>query len=323
MRRHDIPALALSLALSACTTVDLSSSDQPIIGGQNATTTEFPTVVALENSPGNWFCTGTLVDKDWVLTAAHCVEGETASGVKIRFDDDNVGNTSGGRVVAVAEIHGHPGYDGYAWDNDIAVIKLAQPVTDRAVTPIHRTTVGAATSITDVGYGDSDNNGGGAGILRKVVVSTADCAQVGDPSVSNANVLCFDGRLGKSSCYGDSGGPAFVTVNGKLEVAGVTSGGTADECTGGWDIYTSVAAELSFVDMFVPPVVGPTDPGDGSGSGSDTGSGSGSGSGDESMGGDDAGSADVGGCAVGAEGTGASSLLLVGVVLAARRRRRR
>ena len=321
-------AIVFALCLSACTSLDLSSADQPIIGGQLADTTQFPAVVALENSPGNWFCTGTLIDKDWVLTAAHCVEGETAGGVSIRLDDNDINDTGGGRVVAVAEIHGHPGYDGIAWDNDIAVIKLAQSVTDRAPTPIHRLAVAPATSIVDVGYGDSDNNGGGAGLLRQVTVTTADCAGAADPSVSNANVLCFDGRLGKSSCYGDSGGPAYLSVNGGLEVAGVTSGGTADTCTGGWDIYTSVAAEIAFVDQYVPQA-GPADPGDGDGSGSDTGSGSGSGSdtgsgsGSDMTGGVDDSEVSAGCAATGGGAPGSFAFLTLAAVAAIRRRRTR
>ena len=37
-----------------------------------------------------------------------------------------------------------------------------------------------------------------------------------------------------------------------LEVAGITSGGTADLCTQGFDLETSVAGELAFIDQFVP-----------------------------------------------------------------------
>src|SRR4051812_19278101 len=97
--------LALALAVPACAAPGTSMLDQSIIGGQTATTSEFPTVVDLEHTPGDWFCTGTLIDKDWVLTAAHCVEGETSAALHIRFDDNNINDGGGGKVVAVMAIH--------------------------------------------------------------------------------------------------------------------------------------------------------------------------------------------------------------------------
>ncbi|MCX5746590.1 MAG: serine protease [Proteobacteria bacterium] len=252
--------LVLPFALSACLDpVATTATDQAIVGGQTATTAEFPTTVALENAPGNWFCTGTLIDKDWVLTAAHCVASETAAGLKIRFDDDDINDTSGGKVVAVSAIHANPGYNEQNWDNDIAVLKLATSVTDRTITPIHRASLAAGTSVIEVGYGDADNNGGGAGLLRKLVTPTVDCAMAHDATISGANVLCFNASDGNASCYGDSGGPAYVQVGGALEVAGVTSGGTGQSCTDGWDLYTSVAGELAFADQYVP-AAGPSDP---------------------------------------------------------------
>lgn len=243
--------LPIALLVTACVAPVTSEQEQAIIGGELAQPSEFPTVVALENTPGNWGCTGSLIDKAWVLSAAHCVVGETPASLKIRFDDGNVNDTTGGRVVAVAEIHAHPSFVDTAWDNDIALIKLAEPVTDRAPTVIHRPTVPPATMLIEVGYGDSDANNNGAGILRKVTVPTVDCAMANDPEISNTNLLCFDPTTGKTSCYGDSGGPAFIPVGGKLEVAGISSGGTGNTCIMGWDLFTSVAGEIAFVDMYL------------------------------------------------------------------------
>ncbi|CAN5883946.1 hypothetical protein BH11MYX3_BH11MYX3_10100 [soil metagenome] len=257
MKRLSVGLGALLFPACVAAPPDTGRADQSIIGGTTTTTTQFPTVVGLENTPGNWFCTGTLIDKDWILTAAHCMDGETAATVKVRFDDNNINDTTGGIVVAVAEIHSDPTFNFDDWDNDIALLKLATSVTDREPTPVDRDAIAFATAVTEVGYGDADNNGGGAGILRKLVMPTVDCAMASDAAISNANLLCFNASDGNSSCYGDSGGPAFATVNGKLQVAGITSGGTGNQCTEGWDLYTSVHGEIAFVDQIMNGITPP------------------------------------------------------------------
>jgi uncharacterized protein (TIGR03382 family) len=317
------------LSLTAC--VDLpgtTASQQPIVGGQVVSTDDFPTTVGLEEGPGEWFCTGTLIDKDWVLTAAHCItEGpETVAKVHVRFDADELNTGSSGTAVPVAELHADPGFNEVDWDNDIAVIKLATSVTDRTPTPVHRVQPGFGTALTDVGYGDASptGNGQGEGILRKLDTTNIDCGQANDASISNDNLLCFDASQ-HASCYGDSGGPTYVETAGGLEVAGVTSGGTADNCTGPnvFDLYTSVAAEIAFVDQFVPVA------GNGGGSGSNTGSdGSGGDGGDGGPVGGTGGQGgtepphDTGGCAAGGSGGGIAFGLGIAAIALVRRRRR-
>ena len=266
MTKSAFASLALGLlAVPACVeSDDLRTREQGIVGGQMVNPADYPSVVALEEGPGNWFCTGTLIATDWVLTAAHCVAEGPTTGLHVRFDDPDVNDATGGKVVAISEVHAHPDFDWEAWDNDIALVRLAEPVTDRAPTPIHREVVAAATAVIDVGYGVADNNDGGGGLLRSVDKVTADCAGANDPGVSGDNLVCMDANDGRGSCFGDSGGPAFMRVNGSLVVAGVTSGGTGELCGAGWDLYTSVVAELAFVDatMSAPPMDpgGPEEP---------------------------------------------------------------
>ncbi|MBA3502105.1 MAG: trypsin-like serine protease, partial [Deltaproteobacteria bacterium] len=221
----------LVLLAAACTEPSTSTSTetQSIIGGTLVVANEFPTVVALEQSAGNWFCTGTLIAKHWVLSAAHCVQGAPQGAVKIRIDDLDVNDATGGMQVQVSEIHAHPGFDD-EWGEDIALLKLATPI-DRPVTPIHRTPIAFNTAVKQVGYGVTDDLGNGGGILRKLSESNADCAMTGDPAINNAKVLCFSPMDG-GGCYGDSGGPTFIDVGGgQLEVVGVTSGGTGQDCS--------------------------------------------------------------------------------------------
>ena len=252
----------LSLVLfAACTgSAELGTASQSIIGGQTANPADYPTVVALEEAPGSWFCTGTLIDSKWVLTAAHCVAEGPTTGLHVRFDDSDVNDTTGGKVVAVAKVHANPMFDWEAWDNDVALLELAEPVTDRTATPIHREVVAAGTAVLDVGFGVADNNDGGGGLLRQVEKVTADCAGANDPGVSGDNLVCMDASDGRGSCFGDSGGPTFATINGARVVVGVTSGGTGDLCGAGWDLYTSVYAELAFIDSVMNAAPPPPEP---------------------------------------------------------------
>jgi secreted trypsin-like serine protease len=251
--------LAILLFAAACTEPGLSSSSSPIIGGTLVTAGEFPTVVALEQGPGQWFCTGTLIDKSWVLSAAHCVEGAPQGAVKIRIDDLDVNNTTGGMEVGTTEHHANPAWDQNGWGGDLALLKLAQPI-DRPVTPIHRTKITFDSPVLQVGYGVTNDQGAGGGVLRKLSEHNKDCAMTGDATISNDKVLCFD-PIDGGGCYGDSGGPTFFDVGGgKLEVVGVTSGGTGQACTDSWGIWTLVPAELAWIDgimMAQPPMPDP------------------------------------------------------------------
>ena len=56
-----------------------------IVGGTVAPVNSWPWQAMLTDKCGNQFCGGTLVDPYWVVTAAHCISGETPSSVKIRY----------------------------------------------------------------------------------------------------------------------------------------------------------------------------------------------------------------------------------------------
>lgn len=249
--------LASLLPAVACTEQPVVGEQvQQIVGGEITKATDYPSVVALEHGD-DWFCTGTLIDKDWVLTAAHCLEDMAGLELQIRLDSSNLNFRNAGRRVAVAETYSHAGYNGVDWDNDIALVRLAESVTDREPTPLFRAPMSPETSVWQVGYGATGDSAEGSGMLRRLKTTTIDCAMTGDASITADNVVCFDQTDGNGTCYGDSGGPSFVTIDGKLQVAAITSGGTVESCLDGFDIQTAVSGELDFVDAVMAGTVEP------------------------------------------------------------------
>ena len=58
-----------------------------IVGGQGTRIENWPWQAMLEtaDSDSEQFCGGSLLNNEWVVTAAHCVHGEQASDMRIRF----------------------------------------------------------------------------------------------------------------------------------------------------------------------------------------------------------------------------------------------
>lgn len=237
--------IALGTAATACTqaTEDpapgeaTAATEAEIVGGK--TTTANPAVGAFVDASGP-FCTGTLVTKRVIVTAAHCFEDVRAARIAFAIGPNaNAPQT----LLRVAQLAQHPQYDGQAIRNDIAVAVLAE---DAAVTPIpvNEQALDASwvgKSLSFVGYGVTNGwTGAGNGVKRAVSMPIA---QVG------ATQFAYGDRT-RNTCFGDSGGPALVDRgNGQLAVVGVTSFGDAS-CTA-FGVDTRVDAFKAFLAPFL------------------------------------------------------------------------
>lgn len=103
---------------------------------------------------------------------------------------------------------------------------------------------GADTTLSGYGLNNGVENTGSE-ILRSV-----DGIKVSDNKFSRTEIQ-LDQRQGKGACRGDSGGPAFINVNGKLKLWGVTSRGDKDpnnDCSQ-FVVYTHVNAWQTWIAM--------------------------------------------------------------------------
>ena len=178
---------------------------------------------------GGHFCGGSLVREDWVVTAAHCVQGDSPSSIEVVIGLHNVNGTNGSQTRDVDAIIIHPQYSGNSLNNDYALLHLTQPITD--FEPIKLVTSDLhddePVMSTTMGWGATSSGGSSSNILLEVDVPIDDsCGSYSNSDITNNMVCAGDNNGGEDSCQGDSGGPLIMTnSNGEYELIGIVSWG--------------------------------------------------------------------------------------------------
>lgn len=236
--------------------------------GDHADPSEFPATAALRfgDITQGATCSGTLVGKTWVLTAAHCVKNvgtEEAAKWKVFFGAADLADDDG-EEFGVKAVRTHPDWNPTAIRlgfGDVALLELDREVKGIQPVVLHRSKVPVGASLQLVGYGKAVEKATSAdelsGILRAGENETISCASVPSdasrPKIQDERSLCFETEDAPGPCQRDSGGPAYIEVDGALQVAGVVSGGrdTAIGACGRFAVYSAVNAELAFLEQFL------------------------------------------------------------------------
>nr|AIR09757.1 trypsin-like serine protease precursor [Alabama argillacea] len=245
--------ICLLFAVAAC-----SVSAQRIVGGEDTTIEQYPSLVQLESRVLVWSqsCAATIITNFHAVSAAHCFILASTTTRRIRAGTSMRG--TGGTVVGLDWFRHHPTYSLFTLDADITILRLSSPLiyTDQiARAPVISQDFDLPDNLPVVhaGWGTTEEGGRPSEIVQDVTVYTINHALCVErysnltpvPRTVTANMICA-GILdvgGKDACQGDSGGPLYY---GEILVGVVSWGeGCANDTYPG--VSTRVASYTNWI----------------------------------------------------------------------------
>ncbi|XP_056612926.1 chymotrypsin-like protease CTRL-1 [Triplophysa dalaica] len=214
----------------------------------------WPWQVSIQTSKGVHFCGGTLINQNWILTAAHCPVQAGYHNV-ILGEHDRGSDDNAVQIRKIAKVVVHPRFNKRIFNNDVALLRLSSPaqITSR-VGPVQlvnsSTNIPSGTLCVTTGWGRTET-GLGPRILQEAtlpIVSTAGCRQYWGRTRSITDSMICAGGSGSSSCQGDSGGPLLCDSNGVWYQVGIVSWGTLDCSVNAPGVYSRVSYLRQWID---------------------------------------------------------------------------
>lgn len=218
---------------------------------------------------GTTTCSATLINSEWLITAAHCFDN-TSNPITLAFLD-------GGGFAFVEEVVIHPEWSQgmLTQGGDLALLRLSNPVTNVTAANLYTGSNELGAIGTGVGYGrtGTGNTGHLPGLGVKRAGTNVIDALGSDRGFDESILLTdFDNPLRESdSTYGsalptdleyqvapgDSGGSLFIEENGQFYLAGVTSfinsiDGDPDGDYGDMSAYTRLSDYNAWINSVIP-----------------------------------------------------------------------
>lgn len=244
-----------SVLFGFCASSIAASISPRIVGGSDVAPSKYSWMASLQyKNSGKHFCGATLIAARWLLTAAHCVQNKRSSGIRVQIGVTQLYGQFKPRYK-VKNINIHPDYNLDTQDSDLALLELEQNVSESPVAII--------SSSEFKGFDESGKmNVIGWGSIRAKPINLSntlkqvELPRVGSdvcsrsfPALTNlataitGNMFCLGYKQGgKDSCYGDSGGPAFIQdIKGRYVQTGVVSFGYECAKPNHYGVYTNLS----------------------------------------------------------------------------------
>lgn len=196
-------------------------------------------------------CTGSLIARDLVLTAAHCIASDTT------YKLVDYASTPP-RLLDVRRVAIHPQFNmqsllAHRATADVALLQLAAPsVGSKAVamlaSPLTPITVGMRLTVIGMGVAQP-GNGASGGVARAAKLAVT--GKPGTLQVRLVDALANNSRAGLGACTGDSGAPVVLDFNGGSVIVGVVSWSTGPNNSSGCGGLTGVTPLVLFRDWIV------------------------------------------------------------------------